>query len=806
MATPSSHAFTYDVFLSFRGEDTRYGFTGNLYKALRGRGIRTFIDDEALPSGEEITPALMKAIQESKIAITVLSQNYASSSFCLDELAAILDCKSKGLLVIPVFYNVNPSDVRHQKGSYGEALIMHEKRFKAEEKLQKWKMALHQVANFSGYHFQHGYEGLEEEEKSVFLDIACCFKGYALTEVEDMLLALYDDCMEHHIGVLVEKSLIKVSANMHSTVEMHDLIQDMGRQIDQKESPKEPGKRRRLWLPKDIIQVLKGKTGTSQIEIICLDFFISEKKETVEYNENTFMEMENLKILIVRNAKFSKGPNYLPEILKWFENLTILNFDHCELLTQIPDVSNLPNLEELSFEGCESLITVHDSVGFMDKLKILNAELCSNLKSFPNLNLTSLERLKLSFCSSLENFPEILGKMENIKKLDLYDLPVKELSNSFQNLSGLQEFYVECDVLQLSSIALTPELCDLIIGNCKGWQWLAQVTFLSLRKSNITFLPECLKEFHNMYHLDVSDCKKLQEIRGVPPNLKHFRAINCISLASSGSSMLLNQQLHEAGVEVTEFVFPGGSIPEWFDFQKRGPSISFWFRNEFPAKVLCYLIAPVLGALSHLVTPKVIINGVEEFRFGRLKEAEVRTSELDYTHLFKLEKGIHFGLPLEKEWSHVKIKYKEDLFDTSLIKAMGIHVVKEDSMSMEDIRCDDPYINSKQHNHLNTKLFSRKFEGTGMAGYPSNCLPSNFHTTNLVICKLPGLCIMSLGGSIPEWFDFQKRGPSISFWFRNEFPAKVLCQLIAPVGRPAPRPFYLVIRPMQFINGKKRGC
>jgi len=160
MATPSSRRFTYDVFLSFRGEDTRYGFTGNLYKALCDRGIHTFIDDEDLQSGEEITPALVKAIEESRIAIVVLSHNYASSSFCLDELAAILDCKKKGLLVIPVFYKVDPSDVRYQKGSYEEALTKRQRRFKDTEKVQKWKAALLQVANLSGDHFKEGYTTL----------------------------------------------------------------------------------------------------------------------------------------------------------------------------------------------------------------------------------------------------------------------------------------------------------------------------------------------------------------------------------------------------------------------------------------------------------------------------------------------------------------------------------------------------------------------------------------------------------------------------------------------------------------------
>ncbi|XP_029128672.1 toll/interleukin-1 receptor-like protein [Cajanus cajan] len=108
-----SYELKYDVFLSFRGSDTRHGFTGHLYKSLCDRGIHTFIDDEELQSGEEITPSLMKAIQESRIAIPVFSKNYACSPFCLDELVHILACaKEKGQLVLPVFYDVEPSHVR----------------------------------------------------------------------------------------------------------------------------------------------------------------------------------------------------------------------------------------------------------------------------------------------------------------------------------------------------------------------------------------------------------------------------------------------------------------------------------------------------------------------------------------------------------------------------------------------------------------------------------------------------------------------------------------------------------------------
>ena len=151
-----SYRFTYDVFLSFRGPDTRHGFIGHLYKALSDRGIRTFVDDEELWKGEEITPSLPNAIQESRIAIPVFSMNYASSPFCLDELVKIMEfVEGKGRLVLPVFYDVDPRDVRHQRGSYGEAMAKHEERFKGDvEKVQKWREVLHQAANLSGSDFK----------------------------------------------------------------------------------------------------------------------------------------------------------------------------------------------------------------------------------------------------------------------------------------------------------------------------------------------------------------------------------------------------------------------------------------------------------------------------------------------------------------------------------------------------------------------------------------------------------------------------------------------------------------------------
>ncbi|KAM0014958.1 putative TIR domain, P-loop containing nucleoside triphosphate hydrolase [Helianthus debilis subsp. tardiflorus] len=149
-SSSSSHPLKHEVFLSFRGEDTRRNFVDHLYKDLVQQGIQTYKDDETLPRGESIGPALLKAIQESRIAVVVFSQNYADSSWCLDELAHIMECvDTRGQMVEPIFYFVDPSDVRKQKGKYGKAFRKHER--KNKQKVESWRKALEKAGNLSGW-------------------------------------------------------------------------------------------------------------------------------------------------------------------------------------------------------------------------------------------------------------------------------------------------------------------------------------------------------------------------------------------------------------------------------------------------------------------------------------------------------------------------------------------------------------------------------------------------------------------------------------------------------------------------------
>jgi hypothetical protein len=154
----SKSQWKYDVFLSFRGTDTRNGFTDHLYHALVEKGFDIFRDDEKLEMGSPIRPELLDAIKTSRMAVIILSENYASSSWCLEELAKIVECmKGRGMRVLPVFYYLDPSVVRYQKGTFAVAFAKHEERFKENtEIVQTWRAALSEVADLSGRHLKDG--------------------------------------------------------------------------------------------------------------------------------------------------------------------------------------------------------------------------------------------------------------------------------------------------------------------------------------------------------------------------------------------------------------------------------------------------------------------------------------------------------------------------------------------------------------------------------------------------------------------------------------------------------------------------
>lgn len=145
------------MFLSFRGE-TRGNFTDHLYNALTGKPIKVFRDLQ-LDRGTTISSELLTAIEESRFAIIVISPDFASSKWCLDELLKIFECMEERGTIIPIFYNVDPSHVRNQKETFEVAFKKHETDGKQNiEKVQQWRTTLRKVGGISGWNSElYGY-------------------------------------------------------------------------------------------------------------------------------------------------------------------------------------------------------------------------------------------------------------------------------------------------------------------------------------------------------------------------------------------------------------------------------------------------------------------------------------------------------------------------------------------------------------------------------------------------------------------------------------------------------------------------
>ncbi|XP_048627207.1 disease resistance-like protein DSC2 isoform X2 [Brassica napus] len=209
MASSSSVSCSclYDVFLSFRGDDVRKGFLSHVVKEFKSKGISPFIDNE-MERGKSVGPALEKAIRQSRVAIVLLSRNYASSSWCLDELVEIMKCREEDKQrVITIFYQVDPSDVRHQGGDFGKAF---EKTCveKTENVKQAWRQALKEVAGIAGYASSNW-----ESEADLINDLATNIMGVlALTPSHDFhdFVGIEDRVTEMKTMLSLQKKDVKV--------------------------------------------------------------------------------------------------------------------------------------------------------------------------------------------------------------------------------------------------------------------------------------------------------------------------------------------------------------------------------------------------------------------------------------------------------------------------------------------------------------------------------------------------------------------------------------------------------------------
>ncbi|XP_008371625.2 TMV resistance protein N-like [Malus domestica] len=593
-------SWTYDVFLSFRGEDTRFTFTDHLYAALYRNGIDTFIDRH-LKRGEEISPAFLKAIEESRISIIVISEKYASSRWCLDELVYILECRrSRQQIVWPVFYKVDPSHVRNQTSSFGDAFTGLECKYKDEEKILLWRRALREAANLSGYTVK------EEEYEATFID-------KIVTEILVKVL------QRTHLNVA--KYLVGIQSCVQ---EMKELL----------------GDKFRIWGS----NILQNHTVTRHL--VTYNMSYSDIRQL-----KGFKNLENLKYMNLRGCKFLEK---IPD-LSGSPNIEYLDLHGCTNLVEIDDsIGFLDKLVTLNLMGCSRLTRFAPRLR-LRSLKRLYLHGCTRLESFPEIEdeMESLKHLDIQK-SGIRELPSSIAYLTGLAELLAMECE-NLIGTSLHHLYGLQHlsgvYFNECPKLvtfgknkmkfdevsssstesQLLSTDLEtsqdkcstyafPNLYYLYLEGCNLSEsdflvlldcW-STLTWLDLSRNNFVSLPDCISKFVNLerlnlrgckrlrktpqalppklYELYLDDCTSLEKISKLPPELHVLHLSNCFRLCGHGVAKLENSLLNEGSLRRSklEVIYPGNEVPKWFNYNsnhpttiQRIPAEYDWRRKDF---------------------------------------------------------------------------------------------------------------------------------------------------------------------------------------------------------------------------------
>ncbi|CAN6544709.1 unnamed protein product [Malus baccata var. baccata] len=854
-AAISSPPTKYDVFLSFRGEDTRNTFTSHLHAALLRKKLHTYIDYE-LERGDEIGPALLEAIGKSKLSVIIFSKNYASSTWCLDELVHVLGCKERdGQFVIPIFYDISPQDVRKQQGSYAVAFAKLEERFKdCMDKVLKWRDALEKAANLSGYDnsnkagteadsieklvqvilnkldcssnlkglveietkveqiesllcldssdvcivgiwgmggigkttladvvyhrlsskfeaccflknvrensegkdgiynlrnkllskilgdentnidtpsigsellkerlsrtkvlivlddvndsrqlellagddlkfgvgsriiittrdrsllnetvvddkiyevkgLKHSdalqlfhlhalknkspttvytvlsrkvidyiqgiplalktlgalfrrcdteedwdeelnrlkkfpsekiqnvlrlsYDGLEENEKECFLDIACFLKGEGVYYAKSILDIR--GFFVTGIQILIDKSLISISET--NCLEMHDLVQEMGRTIVQEQCRDEPGKRNRLWAADDVCQVLENDTGTSTVQCISFD---TSNITRLELCGSPFKKMSNLGLLMIHDPHLRVLYNYSiqfgTELVKFFK-VPLFGKRYNNILDLSQGLQSLPNsLRYLYWLGyplksLPSTFSPQNLVELRMPGSFVGAKLWSKKQ-----NLGNLKVIELSFCTNLTEVPD-LSRSKRIEHIVLYGcFRLVRIPSYFKDLDKLRWLNLG-NCRSLKFLPELPVLCYLEASGCTS------LKTVSSSRNSLTQAWDKYELFRG--RLNFVDCRNLDE--NARTNIMADTQLRIMRVATGP---LKTQQHKEEEIVMAmtssipstcrtlgstvsvSTVCPGNEIPNWFCHQNEGSAITIklprnWYCTDF---------------------------------------------------------------------------------------------------------------------------------------------------------------------------------------------------------------------------------
>nr|XP_012567490.1 disease resistance-like protein DSC1 isoform X2 [Cicer arietinum] len=523
------------------------------------------------------------------------------------------------------------------------------------------------------------YDDLDCSQKAIFLDIACLLRE----EHKDFIIDLLEACDFFAISgieVLLDKALIQLKLIWHvisdiDTIEMHDLLQEMGREIVNQES-QDPGKRSRLWKAEEISDVLKKNKGTEAVEGIT---FHSTEVGDLYLNADSFRRMTNLRYLKIYNIYDGRICNvYFPDGLEWLsdklrylrwdgycleslpstfcaEMLTELHMSHSKLkklwdgvqnllnltiiwlesskdLIEIPDLSKATNLERVYLSECESLCQLHPSIFSLPRLTHLGLGGCIKIESLKtNIHSKSLSKLLLDGCSSLMEFSVT---SEEMTYLTLRGTAIHELPSSIWRNTKLTFLdLTECCKLNTVGLSNDPQLWSITVLNLCGCSQINALNLLfildgiqSLKQLklnecfNLEVLPDNIQNHSRLEWLDLDDCRILVSLSELPPSVLYLKAANCTYLdTDSTQQSLLENMLQtfseyhsDEGVDAFSFL-PGTRVPFKFDFQTLEASITIppIPKSDLCGFIFCIILSEGFNVYHHALHCFIFEHGKE---------------------------------------------------------------------------------------------------------------------------------------------------------------------------------------------------
>ncbi|TQE03039.1 hypothetical protein C1H46_011403 [Malus baccata] len=382
-----------------------------------------------------------------------------------------------------------------------------------------WKSTLDKLRNLP-----HGkihetlrlsYDGLSDDHvKGVFLDISHFFINWDETDVVATLDSCSRFCVESEIKTIQDRCLLDFGSGF---IRMHDLIRDMGREIVRAECAMEPGKRSRLWHHEDVTSVLRDESGTEAIRGLTLE--LPENSDEHPFHTEAFKKMRHLKFLQLKNVKLTGSYRHLSKELRslcW----------HGFPLEVIPEDFDLRNLVLIDLSYSKLVRVWEDSDLLPKKLKFLTLNHSRNLTQLPDFSkLPHLENLCLNGCKGVSGGYHLFAQLKMLQYLELEDCNITDdaILESLRSLSSLSILTLDGNGFnRLPILSGLSQLSSLYLNHCTNLQAIPDLpTSLFILEANycteLEIMPD-LPEMSKMKELQLKDCRKLKDIA----NLDNF--------------------------------------------------------------------------------------------------------------------------------------------------------------------------------------------------------------------------------------------------------------------------------------------